>query len=47
MARTDPPGPSRRYRRVGRCQACGTTRQLDACSWDQYLISPGHGAIAP
>jgi hypothetical protein len=47
MATPDPLGPSAPCTRVGRCEACGSTRQLDGRSWDQDPTLPVHGATAP
>ena len=33
MTGPDPLGPSRRCPRAGRCQACGTTRQLEVATY--------------
>ena len=33
MTGPDPLGPSRRCPRAGRCEACGTTRQLEVATY--------------
>jgi hypothetical protein len=47
MARSAHSGPNAACPRVGRCEACGTSRQLDGRSWDQDPTPPDHGVTAP
>jgi hypothetical protein len=47
MATPDPLGPSAACPRVGRCQACDSTGQLDGRSWDQDPTPPDRGATVP
>jgi hypothetical protein len=47
MATPDPLGPRAACPCVDRCQACGSTRQLDGRSRDQDPTPPDHGATAP
>jgi hypothetical protein len=47
MATPDPLGPQPACPRVGRCEACRSTRQLDGRSSDQDPTSPDYGATSP
>ena len=47
MARSARSGPNAACPRVGRCEACGTSRQLDGRSWDQDPTLHVHGPTTP